>query len=69
MCSFMRDGGESIKIMIELLVRTGVRLRVRVRVKVRVWARFRVRVTAFFDKKLRILSRGKMTSCHSGGWK
>ena len=43
--------------------------RVRVRVGVRVWVWVRFGSGHSPKKKLRIFSRGKMTSCHSGAWK
>ena len=44
------------------MVRKGVRVRVMVKVTVRGFVRFRVRVRAFSNAKLKICSRGKMTS-------
>ena len=56
---------------LRVTVRNGVRagVRVKVRVRVRVSVRFWVGVMAFFNAKLKIFSRRKMTSCNSGGWK
>ena len=51
------------------IVELWVRVRVRNGVRFRVMVRFRVRFGAFSKTNPRIFSRGKMTSCHSGGWK
>ena len=43
-------------------------VRIWVRVRNGIWVMTWVRVRAFSSRKLRIFSRRKIMSCHSGGW-